>query len=140
MRDEPELSIGRLAKLTNCQDVTIRYYEKIGLLPEPRRTAAGYRIYGRAHLERLAFIRKGRELGFPLDAVKSLLGLVEQPHDAPCAEVDAITESHLADVRQKIASLKELEHTLESLLHRCGHTTVCECRVLEAFQPELAQS
>lgn len=114
--------------------VTIRYYEQVGLLPEPRRSAGGHRVYGPEHLRRLAFIRKGRELGFPLDAVRSLLDLVERKEE-PCATVDAITETHLAEVRAKIADLKSLEGILQGLLRRCGHTTVCECEILGALLP-----
>ena len=128
------LSIGQLAKLTDCRVVTIRYYEKVGLLPEPRRSAGGHRVYGPEHLRRLAFVRKGRELGFPLDAVRSLLDLVERKEE-PCAAVDAITEAHLAEVRAKIADLKALEGILQGLLRRCGHTTVCECEILGALLP-----
>jgi MerR family transcriptional regulator, mercuric resistance operon regulatory protein len=129
------LSIGQLAKRTGCQDVTIRYYERIGMLPAPVRSAGGHRVYGPEHQRRLAFIRRGRDLGFSLDAIRSLLGLAER-RDASCAEVDAIARAHLAEVRQKAAALKRLETALEDLVHQCKHTTVCECRVVGALLPE----
>lgn len=129
-------SIGNLADLTGCKVVTIRYYERIGMLPEPRRSAGGHRIYDSLHLERLAFIRKARELGFPLESVRGLLALSERPDNSPCAEVDSITTARLAEVRGKIGDLRALEHTLERLLSQCGHTTVDQCRILDAFRIE----
>ena len=129
-------SIGNLADLTGCKVVTIRYYEQIGILPEPGRSAGGHRIYDILHLERLSFIRKARELGFPLESVRGLLALSERPHDAPCAEVDGITTARLAEVKAKIADLRALERTLERLLSQCGHTTVDQCRILDAFRTE----
>ena len=127
-------SIGRLADLTGCRVVTIRYYEQIGILPEPGRSAGGHRVYDRRHLERLTFIRKARELGFPLEAVRSLLDLAEGRDDASCEEVDRIATKRLAEVKTKIADLAALEGTLERLLSQCRHKTVDECRILDAFR------
>ena len=127
-------SIGRLADLTGCRVVTIRYYEQIGILPEPGRSAGGHRVYDRRHLERLTFIRKARELGFPLEAVRSLLDLAEGRDDASCEEVDRIATKRLAEVQAKIADLAALEGTLERLLSQCRHKTVDECRILDAFR------
>lgn len=127
-------SIGRLADLTGCRVVTIRYYEQIGILPEPGRSAGGHRVYDRRHLERLTFIRKARELGFPLEAVRSLLDLAEGRDDASCEEVDRIATKRLAEVKTKIADLAALEGTLERLLSQCRHKTVEECRILDAFR------
>ena len=127
-------SIGRLADLTGCRVVTIRYYEQIGILPEPDRSGGGHRVYDRSHLERLSFIRKARELGFPLEAVRSLLELAERRDDASCEAVDSIATARLAEVKAKIADLKALEGTLECLLSQCRHTTVDECLILDAFR------
>lgn len=129
-------SIGTLGRLVGCQVVTIRYYEKIGMLPEPDRSAGGHRIYNGVHRERLAFIRKARELGFTLDTVRSLVALSERPDGDPCADIDRIAGQHLAEVRGKIADLRTLEATLEGLLDVCGHTTVEECRVLDALRQD----
>jgi MerR family mercuric resistance operon transcriptional regulator len=115
-----DLSIGQLASLTNCQVVTIRYYERIGMLPKPRRNPGGHPVYNRSHLERLGFIRKARELGFTQEAVRSLLHLLERAPSQSCADVDAITLAHLGDVRQKIEHLKDMERQLEDVLNRCG--------------------
>lgn len=127
-------SIGELGRLTSCRVVTIRYYESIGILPEPERTAGGHRVYGHAQLERLAFIRKGRKLGFSLDSIRSLLMLSERPQDASCAEVDKIAVAHLAEVRGKIAELMALEKALVFTLENCGRTSVIECQVLDALR------
>lgn len=132
MRDN--FSIGELGRMAGCQVVTIRYYEKIGILPEPDRSAGGHRVYSGAHRERLTFIRKARELGFTLDTVRSLLSLSEQPQGEPCADVDRIAVQHLANVRGKIADLRALEATLERMLDVCGHTTVEQCRVLDSLR------
>lgn len=135
---QENFSIGELGQFTGCQVVTIRYYEKIGILPEPSRSAGGHRIYGTAHRDRLAFIRKARDLGFTLDTVRSLLSLSERPDGEPCADVDQIATHHLADVRHKIASLKSLETTLVRLLGVCSHTTVEECSILDALREDPA--
>ena len=127
-------SIGRLADLTGCRVVTIRYYEQIGILPEPGRSAGGHRVYDGLHLERLTFIRKARALGFPLDSVRSLLELAEGRDDVSCQEVDRIATERLAEVKAKIADLAVLEGTLERLMSQCRHKTVDECRILDAFR------
>ena len=130
------LSIGALATLTGCKVVTIRYYEQIGMLLEPGRSAGGHRVYDRHHLERLRFIRKARELGFPLETVRGLLALSERSDDAPCEEVDRMAAARLREVRAKIEDLRAREATLERLLKQCGHTTLDECRILDAFRGE----
>jgi MerR family mercuric resistance operon transcriptional regulator len=131
-------SIGELGKLTGCQVVTIRYYEKIGILPEPGRSAGGHRVYGVAHRDRLTFVRKARELGFSLETVRSLMSLSEEPGSAPCANVDRIAARHLFEVREKIANLRSLEATLVGLINVCSHTTVEQCRILDALRSEPA--
>ncbi|MDH3920601.1 MAG: MerR family transcriptional regulator, partial [Rhodospirillales bacterium] len=88
------LTIGALSKNTGCNIETIRYYERIGLLPAPPRSAGGHRLYGEVLLKRLTFIRRGRELGFTLDDIRGLLGLVDGGAYT-CAEVKALTLDHL---------------------------------------------
>lgn len=106
------LKRAELARRTGCNLETIRYYEKIGLMPEPPRTASGYRIYDENHVARLRFILRGRKLGFSIEELRGLLSLVDRGTQT-CAEVQAVTERHLADVRAKIADgsvrLNELE-------------------------------
>ncbi|MGB3408591.1 MAG: MerR family transcriptional regulator, partial [Jannaschia sp.] len=94
---ESGLTRGDLARATGCNIETIRYYEKIGLLPDPPRTDAGYRIYSAAHATRLRFILRARELGFSMEDIRGLLGL-EDGAAPTCAEVKERTERHLADV------------------------------------------
>jgi len=130
--DESSLTRGELARATGCNIETIRYYEKIGMLPDPPRTAAGHRAYTRQHLARLRFIMRARELGFSIDDTRGLLGLDDGT--APtCADVKARTERHLIDVRAKIADLKRIESVLAETAARCTGDRVPECAVLDAI-------
>jgi DNA-binding transcriptional MerR regulator len=128
------LTIGELGRATGTHVETIRYYERIGLLARPERTAGNYRAYGRAALERLSFVRRARELGFPLDQVRALLDLSDR-RDQPCATVDALARTHLIDVERKIADLEALREQLSALLEQCRHGTIADCRILEALAP-----
>src|SRR5262245_65197075 len=100
--------IGELARRSGVNIETIRYYERIGLLPRPWRTASGYRHYGEVDVRRLAFIRRSRELGFSLEQVRELLDLA-QDQGRTCAEVRAVAETQLASVRSKLADLRRME-------------------------------
>jgi len=126
--------IGELARLTGTKVETIRYYERLGLLPPPARTGANYRAYGRGHLERLSFVRRGRDLGFSLDEVRELLRLSDDRRQS-CAEVDRIARGHLAEVERKLADLQALGAELRQLIDQCQHGTVAECRIIEALAP-----
>jgi len=121
-----------LARRTGCNLETIRYYEKIGMMPEPPRTEAGYRLYDARHVERLRFILRARELGFSLDDIRGLLALVDRGTQT-CAEVKERTERHLADVREKIADLKRIERVLADTAAQCSGDEVPDCPVLEAL-------
>jgi len=105
------MKIGQLSKQTGCKIETIRYYEKIGLLAEPSRSEAGYRIYAENHLKRLVFIRRSRELGFAIEEIRALLKLVDGG-DYTCSDIKVIAIGYMGDIRQKIADLKKLEKTL----------------------------
>jgi MerR family mercuric resistance operon transcriptional regulator len=122
----------QLARQTGCNLETIRYYEKISLMPDPPRTASGYRVYDESHVERLQFILRGRELGFSIDELRGLLSLVDRGTQT-CAEVKDRTERHLADVRAKIADLKRIEKALAETASKCSGENVPECPVLEAL-------
>lgn len=124
-----------LAKRTGCNLETIRYYEKIGLMPEPPRTAGGYRAYHGEHLKRLAFIRRSRELGFSLDEIRSLLRLVDGG-DYTCAEVRDMTLRHSDDVRRKIADLRRLERSLKQMAAQCSGDTVPKCPIIDVLWRE----
>src|SRR5580692_3067052 len=102
MNEKSAFSIGDLAKGTGTKVVTVRYYEQIGLLPVPSRTAGNYRTYRNEHMRRLRFIRRCRDLGFTLDQIRDLLRLSSQK-DEKCAEVDRITAQHLIGIEQKIS-------------------------------------
>lgn len=126
------MKIGELAKATGSNSETIRYYEKIGLLPRPSRTDSNYRDYGPTDAERLAFIRHARGLGFELTAVRSLIDLAEQP-DRDCAEVDMIASRHLLDVETKLARLGKLRDELGRMVKACRGGRVGSCRIIGAL-------
>ena len=134
--DGPLIPIGALAARTRCQIETIRFYEKIGVLGKPARTEGGHRAYGPAHVERLTFIRRARELGFALDQVRALLRLAEAA-DVPCAEVKDLAAIHLAEVRRKIADLRAMQTALTGLIGQCdAHDAAAEepgCPLIEAL-------
>lgn len=126
------LQRAELARRTGCNLETIRYYEKIGMMPDPPRTASGYRVYGDSHASRLRFILRARELGFAIDEVRGLLDLVDGGTQT-CAEVKDRTERHLADVRAKIADLRRIEKVLAATAAQCSGDDVPGCPVLEAL-------
>jgi Cu(I)-responsive transcriptional regulator len=131
---DQHLRIGELARRTGTNIETIRYYERIGLLRSPARTACNYRAYDDGHLGRLSFIRRARDLGFSLNQIRDLLELADQ-RDRSCDAVDAIAREHLAEVNRKIRDLKALHRELNSIISQCGRGTVAECRILEALAP-----
>lgn len=129
------LRIGDLAEKTDTKVVTIRYYEKIGLLPEPDRSAGNYRSYDKVTLDRLRFIRRCRALGFSLDQVRDLLALSSQAA-RPCDEVDRITAEHLGEVERKIADLRRLAQELRRISTSCqGGGMISDCRIVDAISP-----
>jgi len=123
---------GELADRTGCNLETVRFYEKIGLLPDPPRRPNGYRAYGIDHVRHLRFILRGRELGFGIDEIRGLLTLVDSRRQT-CAEVKQRTELHLADVRGKIADLKRIEIVLAQTAAQCSAEDVPDCPILEAL-------
>jgi DNA-binding transcriptional MerR regulator len=127
------LTIGSLARQTGTKVQTIRYYEQIGLMPEPGRTAGGQRRYGNAELDRLAFIRHARQLGFSLEAIRELLDLSDQP-DRPCHEADVIARKQLKQVEQRLARLEALRTELKRMVHECSGGQTADCRVLEVLR------
>jgi Cu(I)-responsive transcriptional regulator len=131
------MNIGELARAAVTKAETIRYYERIGLVPEPARTAGNYRDYSAAHVSRLTFTRRARDLGFSIEKIRALLDLADQKEQS-CQTVDAIAREHLADVRRKLADLSALRRELESMIGQCRHGTIAECRILEALAPDPA--
>lgn len=123
------LSIGDLGRRTHCKVQTIRWYEQVGLLPPPARTSGGHRVYGGEHLARLDFIRHARELGFPLDAVRTLLGLSDRP-DLPCTEAHALATAQLILVEDKLRRLDALRAELLRMTDACSGGVAAECHIL----------
>jgi MerR family mercuric resistance operon transcriptional regulator len=130
--EPPELTIGDLSRRTGCKVETIRYYERIALLPAPARSAGGHRLYRDGDLKRLTFIRRARELGFTLDEVRSLLRLVDSGQYT-CAEVKAITLDHLGDIRRKISDLRKMARVLEDTAELCDGGVSADCPIVEAL-------
>ena len=132
MADPNAFSIGELAARTGTKVETIRYYESVGLMPPAARTSGNQRIYTQAQIDRLAFIRHSRELGFPLDRVRTLLTVTDDP-DQSCAAVDTIARQHLGEVRSRIGRLRALEAELTRMVQACGHGRIADCRVIEVL-------
>ncbi len=128
------LSVGPLSAQTGVNIETIRYYERIGLLPAPPRSAGGRRLYAPVHGRRLIFIRRMRELGFRLDDVRALLGMVDGGYT--CADVHALTVRHLGEVRRRIDDLSRIAGILEDMADRCEAGETPQCPIVDALNPE----
>ena len=128
-----DIRIGKLSRLTGCNIETIRYYERVGLLPRPSRSASRYRLYDADDVRRLTFVRRARELGFTLDEVRALLALSADQTEDTCAEVRHVAAGHLADVRAKIADLRAIEGVLADAVRRCDAGELSGCPVIDAL-------
>ncbi len=128
----PILSIGALAKATDVKVTTIRFYEQIGLLPEPLRAANDRRVYDERTLSRLAFIKHARQLGFAVDAIRTLLQLSDQP-DQSCEQANILAAEQLAAVDSKIARLEALRGELQRVVSAACQGRVADCRVIEVL-------
>lgn len=126
------MAIGELGRKTGTKVNTIRFYEDIGLLPRPARTASGRRTYSTGDVRRLAFIRHGRRLGFSVEEIRSLLLLADEP-ERDCAEAVVIARQHLKDVVDRIAALETLRDALEQVADSCDGGRVANCGVIEAI-------
>jgi DNA-binding transcriptional MerR regulator len=131
------LTIGQLGQATDTKIETIRYYEKIGLLPAPGRTAGNYRSYTAAHLQRLGFIRRARDLGFTIEDVRELLKLAAYD-ESSCEDVDQLVAHHLETTEQKIKALMRLRRELRDTLNSCKGGRIAECQVIQALFPAVA--
>ena len=119
-RTSPEtLSIGELSRRTGVNIETIRYYERVKMLPAPLRTSNGRRVYGPTEIRSLTFIRRSRELGFTLDEIRALLALSVADGKNTCDEVRQVAARHLADIRTKIADLRAMARVLADAVQRC---------------------
>ena len=129
------LSIGELSRLTGVHIETIRYYERVKMLPTPPRTVGGRRTYDLSHRRTLGFIRRARDLGFSLDEIRALLDL-DRPGRASCAKVQEIASLHLASVRTKLADLVKLEAILSETVGQCTGNVTPACPVLDILNTE----
>ncbi len=124
------LTIGKTAELAGVNLETVRYYERIGLMPRPGRTEGGHRSYERGHVQRLAFIRRSRDLGFGIEDIRALLALTEPGH-ASCADVRRIAAAHLRNVQAKLSDLVKLEGILSATIADCSGEISPLCPILE---------
>ncbi|PMR73378.1 Cd(II)/Pb(II)-responsive transcriptional regulator [Billgrantia endophytica] len=131
------MKIGELAAATSCPVETIRYYEREGLLPEPARSSANYRLYARAHAQRLRFIRHCRALDMTLDEIRTLLDHHDRPRQ-PCNAVNELIDDHLAHVEARLAQLQALREALVTLRSRCnGESDASHCGILQELSQPL---
>lgn len=131
------MKIGELAKKTGCRVVTIRYYEKEGLLPEPERTDGNYRVYTKTDIERLRFIRHCRHHGMKLAEIRELLALKDNPQ-ADCTWVKEMIAGHIKAVNEQLASLNRLKTHLEHLLKACPDGREGGCGILKSLHEAAA--
>jgi MerR family transcriptional regulator, mercuric resistance operon regulatory protein len=124
------MRIGMLAASCNCPAETIRYYEKIGLLPKPVRTANGYRSYDDRHQKWRQFVLRSRALGFTQDEVRRLSSIADQSQPV-CADVHQLLVEHIVDVRKKLLDLKRMEKALARLKSKCQDGTLNDCPVID---------
>jgi MerR family mercuric resistance operon transcriptional regulator len=124
---------GVLAQSSGVNAETIRYYERISLMPDPARSTGGHRVYNASDMQRLCFIRRCREMGFSLDEIRGLLSLVDR-EQVSCERVKHIANVHLLDIRAKVADLKKMERTLRELSASCSGNDVPDCPIIEALQ------
>jgi MerR family mercuric resistance operon transcriptional regulator len=127
------IQIGELARQSRCKVETIRYYERVGLLPAPPRSAGRYRLYDSPDVRRLAFVRRARELGFTLDQVRALLALSAKDGRDTCAAVHHLAAEHLTEVRAKIADLRAMERILADAVRRCAAGELPGCPIIDAL-------
>lgn len=130
--------VGDLARAGQCKVETVRYYEKIGLMPTPQRTEGGHRVYHRPELKRLIFIRRSRDLGFSVAQVRDLLQFVDEPNHT-CGEVKALTLAQSEEVQRKIDDLQRLHKALLEMADKCkGESYSLEqCPIIDALYDEI---
>jgi MerR family transcriptional regulator, mercuric resistance operon regulatory protein len=133
MAARAEIQIGELARRSGCHVETIRYYERIKLLPLPSRSAGRYRLYDLDDVRRLGFIRRARELGFTLEEARALLALSTHDGRTACAEVRQLAAGHLEEVRAKIADLKAMETVLADAVRRCDAGELPGCPLIDSL-------
>ena len=126
------LTIGRAAEAVGCKVQTNRYYEQLGLLPSPSRSGGNQRLYDEEAIRRLSFIRHARELGFPLQTIRDLISLADNP-EYSCEAADAIAKKQLEDVDRRLKRLQALRRELERMVEQCKGGRIANCRVIETL-------
>ncbi|WP_299822000.1 helix-turn-helix domain-containing protein [uncultured Jannaschia sp.] len=127
-----QFTVGQLARETGIAVGTVRYYERIGLLPPADRSVGNQRLFDGGARRRLGFVRHARDLGFPLDAIRELLDLADHP-ERSCEGADAIARRHLTDVERRIVRLEGLRRELRRMIEDCNEGTVAHCHVIETL-------
>ncbi|MFQ5565119.1 MAG: helix-turn-helix domain-containing protein [Paracoccaceae bacterium] len=125
-------TIGEMSRRTGVNIETIRYYERVGVMPKPRRTEGGHRAYDHDQLKRLHFVRRSRQLGFSLNEVRAMLRLVDDGA-LTCGEIHAMTMDHLADIKQKVSDLQRLETALGLMAAECSRGDIPDCPIIETL-------
>jgi len=125
-------AIGEVSRLTGVNIETVRYYERIKIMPKPDRTEGGNRQYNHDQLKRLSFIKRCRELGFSLSEIRALLEMADG-EDFTCGEVHQMTMAHLATVKQKLNDLKGLERSLKQMAAECSRGDVPDCPIIDTL-------
>ena len=127
------LTIGRVAAKTGVKVPTIRYYEQVGLMPEPERSVGNQRVYDGQAVKRLAFIAHARQLGFSLEQIRQLLNLADDPHQS-CEQANEIAQQHLREIESRMTRLRSLKKELLNMVDVCGRNgTIADCRVIETL-------
>lgn len=132
MSEKTGYAIGVMSRETSVNIETIRYYERIGIMPRPDRTEGGNRQYNHDQLKRLFFIKRCRELGFSIEEIKALLQMVDRA-DFTCGEVHTMTIDHLSTVKKKVSDLRRLEKALRSMAAECGKGDVPDCPIIDTL-------
>lgn len=127
------MKIGEAAAASGCHIETIRYYERIGLLKAPKRTSGGYRSYTVDDVEKLRFVSRGRDLGFSLDDIRSLLTLAAEP-GGECADVDRIARAHLRDIENRVDQLNRMAEELKKVIDSCQGRSHRTCLILGSLK------
>ena len=127
------MKISEAAAASGCHLETIRYYERVGLIPSPNRTGSGYRDYTLADVERLRFVSRGRELGFSLEEIRSLLGLAEDD-GLSCQDVDRLARGHLHDIQTRLSDLQRMASELERVIGSCSGGERGQCAILDTLR------
>lgn len=128
-----QFRIGKLADKCSVNKETIRYYERLGLIPEPERTEKGYRMYSQQTVDRLHFIKRMQELGFTLNEIDKLLGVVDRD-EVKCRDMYDFTVLKIEDIQRKIEDLKRIEQMLIDLKERCPENKdIYECPIIETL-------